>query len=442
MRDLVLTAFILGSIPFILRRPQLGVLMYVWISVMNPHRLTWTFAHDFPFAHYIALATLIGMLFSKDVRRPPADGLLIILALLAIWTGITTRFAIHPRDSYPLWETFLKTQLIAVLIPMLFHRKEDLRALVWVLVLSIAFYGTKGGLWTLLTGGVARVYGPLGSYIEDNNSVAAAIVMMIPLMRYLQLTTAHKGVQWGLTAMMLLCAVAALGTYSRGALLAMLAMAAFIWWKGRHKVSVLIIVIVALPLAFAAMPEQWHTRMETIKTYDEDSSARMRFNSWETMWNLARDRPLTGGGFNVASREIYGRYSPDPSFPPQVAHSIYFQAMGEHGFVGLALYLLLLGTMWYKAGSIARVSWRRPELELAWARDFGLMLQVSLVGFAVGGAFLSLVNFDVPYYLVGITVATVALVAQEAAGAEPEKSSRRGREQAAAPEVAPAIKSK
>ena len=440
MRDLVLTVFILGSVPFILRRPQLGVLMYVWISVMNPHRLTWSFAHDFPFAHYVALATLIGMLFSKDVRRPPADGLFVILILLTVWTGITTLFAIHPRDSFVLWQTFLKTQLIVLLIPMLFYRKEDLRALIWVLVLSIGFYGTKGGLWTLFAGGVARVYGPLGSYIEDNNAVAAAIVMMIPLMRYLQLTTMHKWVRWALTAMMLLCGVAALGTYSRGALLAILAMAAFIWLKGRHKFSVLIVVVVALPLAFAAMPEQWHARMESIKTYDEDGSVRMRFNSWGTMWNLAKDRPLVGGGFDVASPDIYARYSPDPSFPPQVAHSIYFQAMGEHGFVGLGLYLLLLGAMWYKAGSIGRLAQRRPDLDLAWARDFGLMLQVSLVGFAVGGAFLSLVNFDVPYYLAGIAVATAALVSQEAN--EEAKSSLKSRGQVAAAEVAPALKSK
>ena len=32
------------------------------------------------------------------------------------------------------------------------------------------------------------------------------------------------------------------------------------------------------------------------------------------------------------------------------------------------------------------------------------MMQVSIVGFAVGGAFLSLVNFDIPYYLIGTTL--------------------------------------
>jgi probable O-glycosylation ligase (exosortase A-associated) len=162
------------------------------------------------------------------------------------------------------------------------------------------------------------------------------------------------------------------------------------------------------------MPQQWYDRMETIKTYQQDSSAQMRFNSWGTMWNLAKSRPLTGGGLDVASHDIYKRYAPDPSFPPQVAHSIYFQALGEHGFVGLGLYLLLMLMLWRKAGALSRLAKSRPELPLGWARDLGLMTQVTLVGFGVGGAFLSLVNFDVPYYLVGIIAATLALVQREA----------------------------
>jgi hypothetical protein len=108
---------------------------------------------------------------------------------------------------------------------------------------------------------------------------------------------------------------------------------------------------------------------------------------------------------------LFDRYSPDPSFPPQVAHSIYFQAMGEHGFVGLGLYLILLLAFWRQAGQLVRVSMGNPRL--AWAHDFGLMIQVSLVGYAVGGAFLNLVYFDVPYYLIGAIVVAKTLVGRE-----------------------------
>jgi probable O-glycosylation ligase (exosortase A-associated) len=126
------------------------------------------------------------------------------------------------------------------------------------------------------------------------------------------------------------------------------------------------------------------------------------------MFNIAKDRPTIGAGFEVATRDLFDKYSPDLGFPPQVAHSIYFEAMGEHGFVGLGLYLLLLLAFWRHAGSLVRRTAGRHDL--AWAHDFGLMMQVSFVGFAVGGAFLSLINFDVPYYLIGALVVAKSLV--------------------------------
>lgn len=408
LRDIFLFTVVLGSIPFILRRPYLGVLMYVWLSVMSPHRLTWGLAYDFPFVITIAIVTLIGAVASRDIKPPPLDALLVVLLLFVFWTSLSTAFAIESDDSFERWKTLMKTQLFVFLIPMLIHTKEQVRQLIWVLVLSVAFYGTKGGVFTLLTGGSFRVWGPPGSYIEDNNALAVATIMMIPLMRYLQLTSPFKHVRWGLTAMMLLCAISALGSQSRGALVAVSAMGIVMWWKSTHKLGLTLVAVVAIPVALLNMPESWHARMETIQNYQADGSANMRLNSWETMYNVAKDRPLVGGGFELASRRVYQRYAPDPSFPPQVAHSIYFQAMGEHGFVGLGLYLLLLFLFWRHARALVRLSRGQPQL--VWAREFGLMLQVSLVGFAVGGAFLSLVNYDVPYYLMAATVVTLTLV--------------------------------
>ncbi len=410
LRDILLFAVILGSIPFILRRPYVGVLVYVWVSVMNPHRLTWGFSYDFEFAFIIAIVTLISAVVSKDLKRPPVNALIVTLVLFIAWTGVSTILALNFDSSFERWKTLMKTQLFVFLILMLFHTKEQVRQLIWVLVLSIAFYGTKGGVFILLTGGENRVWGPPGSNIEDNNALAVAIIMMIPMMRYLQLTTPHKYVRWGLTAMMLLCGVGALGSYSRGALVAVIAMVTVLWWKSQHKLSVTLVFVVAIPLMFSYMPERWYQRMDTIVNFEQGSSSSMsmRLNSWGTMFNIAADRPLVGGGFDVATAAVYQKYSPDPSFPPQVAHSIYFQAMGEHGFVGFALYLLLLFTFWRHSGTLVRLARGQPRL--AWAGEYGRMMQVSIVGFAVGGAFLSLINFDVPYYLMAATVAACAVV--------------------------------
>jgi len=408
MRAILITVVILGAIPFILRRPYVGVLFYVWISVMNPHRLTYGFTYALPFAAIIGVVTLLSCLLSKDRRRPPLDSLMVALALFALWTTVTTILAFYPEESYGRWNSLMKTMVMAFLIPILFYRQDQLRSLLWVIVLSIAYYSVKGGAWVLLTGGGERVYGPPGSYVEDNNALAVAVIMVIPLMRYLQLTSPHKLVRWGLTGAMLLSAVAALGSYSRGALVAAAATLTVFLWKSRQKFLVFFIVIATIPAVLLYLPERWYQRMDTMVNFEQDISARARLNAWATMFNLAKDRPLIGGGFEIATSDVYQRYSPDSLFKPQVAHSIYFQALGEHGFVGLGLYLLLFALCWRSAGGLGRAAGGRADL--AWARDFGLMMQVSLTGFLIGGAFLSLVNFDVPYYLVGILVATKRLV--------------------------------
>jgi putative inorganic carbon (HCO3(-)) transporter len=411
MRDIAVTAFILGSLPFILKRPQLGVLMYVWISVMNPHRLTWGFAYSMPFALIVAVTTLAGVLLTRDAKWPQLNSLMLAWMLFVLWTGVTTASALHPAEAYVRWLEMMKTQLMVLLIPILFQKKEDLRLLVWVIALSIAFFGVKGGIFTVVTGGGSRVYGPENSLIGDNTAIGVAIIMAIPLLYYLQLTSPWRSVRWLLLGMIVLCGVGALGTYSRGTLVAACAAGVFLWWKGRHKVAILLALLFAVPVGLALMPGKWYDRMDTILNYEQDSSANMRLNSWQTMVNLAKERPITGGGFDAGSREVYERYAPDPSRPPQTAHSIYFEALGEHGFVGLALYLWILAGVWLQCRGLMRAAKNHPEL--AWAGELGRMMQVTLFGFTVGGVFLSLVRLDVPYYFVGVTLVATALVRRE-----------------------------
>ncbi len=151
--------------------------------------------------------------------------------------------------------------------------------------------------------------------------------------------------------------------------------------------------------------------MDTINTYEDDGSVQGRFNAWGMAFNLAKDRPLVGAGFEVATPELFDRYAPDVTDLPRAAHSIYFQALGEHGFVGLGLYLLLGFLTWRTGVWIIRNT--RGLNEYRWAFSMASMIQVSLIGYAVGGAFLSLLYFDVPYYLMIAMVATRCIVEKE-----------------------------
>jgi putative inorganic carbon (HCO3(-)) transporter len=161
------------------------------------------------------------------------------------------------------------------------------------------------------------------------------------------------------------------------------------------------------------MPDSWTSRMETIATYDQEQSAMARIYSWKTIWALALDRPIVGGGFATDTQEVYARYAPQgfDQFAGKywVAHSIYFQALGEHGFPGLALYIALGVLTWRCAARLARITQADAEFG-DWVPLLMRSVQVSLLGFAVGGAFLNLVHFDLPYYIIACVVLVDATV--------------------------------
>ena len=82
MRDLIITSIVLGSVPFILKRPWIGLLVLAWLSYMNPHRLAWGFAYNLPFVQLIAVATFAGMLFSKELGDVSPSGQRLLLGVL------------------------------------------------------------------------------------------------------------------------------------------------------------------------------------------------------------------------------------------------------------------------------------------------------------------------------------------------------------------------
>jgi putative inorganic carbon (HCO3(-)) transporter len=239
-------------------------------------------------------------------------------------------------------------------------------------------------------------------------------VMIVPLMWFLYQTASRQLIRWGLIFCMFTCSAAVLGTQSRGALLALVAMAFVLALKGKRLFQMSILLGSLMVLAVFFMPESWSGRMETIQTYQQDSSAMSRLYTWQTLWTMALDRPLVGAGLVADNPVVFALYAPERVGSYEggavfVAHSIYFQALGEHGFPGLLLYLLLGFFAWNKAGKIASQAKDDPEFG-PWVPMLMRMVQVSLAGFAVGGAFLSLVHFDLPYYIVGLVVLVDATV--------------------------------
>lgn len=402
MRDLIVAAIVFGSLPFVLRRPYWGVLLLAWLGYMNPHRLCYGFMLSFPVVMIVALATMISLLMTKDPKKIVWSRETIMLALFIVWMGITTLMAEYPKLAAAQYEKVVKIHILTFITLMVLNTRERIHGFVWILVLSLGFYGIKGGIFTIVNGGAYRVNGPSTTFIAGNNELALALVMTVPLIRYLQLQETRKWFKLGLLVGMVLTPIAAIGSQSRGALLALSVVGVAFWLKSRNKLAMAILVSVLVAVIVSLMPESWYKRMDTINTYDQDESALGRLNAWGCAWNVAKDR-IFGGGFELWQPGMFAKYGPDPLNVRDV-HSIYFEVMGEQGFIGLAMFLSLLGMAWFKCQKVIKLTRKNPEQ--SWARDLAAMIQVSIIGYMVGGAFLGMAYFDYPYHLIVLVVMT------------------------------------
>jgi len=402
---MLILALLVGSALWALKSPWVGVMGWTLVSLMSPHVEFGYASAYWQVGMVYAVATLLGLLFFRERQNPLTGAGPKWLLAFTVWICITLPFSMLFEPSYGLWERSMKIYLMIFVTLALLDSKHKLTVFIWINVIAVGYFGVKGGVFTIATGGGYRVWGP-GGFIEGNNELALAVLMVTPLMRYLQMQQTKRWAVYAFTGAMLLCVATALGTQSRGALVGLVCMGAFFWVKGDRKLLsgavILTIVLIGLPL----MPETWWDRMSTIKTYDADDSALGRLNAWGMAINVAKDR-VFGGGFMIWNSTIFQIYGPDPD-RFHAAHSIYFQVLGEHGFIGLALWLGIGISTWMASRDLIKMGRLKPEYK--WAADLGPMIQVSMISYASAGAFLSLSYYDLPYNVMIMAVVAQRLV--------------------------------
>lgn len=399
MRDLFVVIAVLGSIPFILRRPWLGILMWSWLGYMNPHRLAWGFSTTLPVALIIAITTFVAMLASREKKAIPWTRETELMLVFTLWMFVTTFFALYPWLAWPQWDKVWRIMLMTFVTLMLINDRQRVHWLVVVIALSLAFYGVKGGIFVLTGGSAHNVRGPNGTFIGDRNSIGLALIMAVPLLWYLRLQLTHFWLRWGMLAAGALTLVAIIGTHSRGALVGLAAMGVFFLIKARGRFSILLALIPVILAVLYVMPQEWFDRMHTIETYDEDASAQGRIYAWRNAIWIANHHFL-GGGFRAVT-----------GFGGTDSHSNWFGVLGEQGWIGLVMFSLLHVFTWLSASQVIR--WAKGHDQLRWARDLAAMVQVSLVGYMAAGSFLGLQYFDLFYHLIAIIVITKMLVQKE-----------------------------
>jgi len=397
LRDiLVLALFCVGAL-YSLRRPFAGLLLYNWISIMNPHRLGWGFVSTLPLAMAAAGITLIGLLRNPTEAHVPRDRNFYLMLALWAFVTLTTIFAFYPADAWVIWKDVSKTFAMAIVAASLLTTRERVVTFVLAIASFVGFYGVKGAVFSVLTGGNFRVWGPPGSALEDNNAVGLALVMIVPLCFFLRGTMSKRWQSLALLVTGLASIVSAALTYSRGALIGLAAFGLFSLLFSKRKLVVAPALALVVAVGWAVLPSHWMDRMSTIQSYEGDRSAEMRINSWHMSFNLAKAN-LLGGGFDCFTMEQYYNYAPNPELGrtrsgiASTAHSNYFEVMAMHGFLGFALYMTCLGSMLAALLGLGRRARKHPQGD--WIGPYSRAFVVSILGFMACAAFQSKAFFD------------------------------------------------
>lgn len=426
MRDLLVMAIVLLSLPLTVRRPFVGLLVFSWLAYMRPQDLCWGFARELRLSLFVALMMMLGWFIHEQGRRPFArwDVRTRAMSVLAGLVAISYAFA-QRQDAYTnsYFIEYLKIIAIALFTTAQVDSRQRLRVLLWTIALSLGFFGVKNGVKGILSGGSQITRGP-GGMLEDNNDFALAMVMNVPLLWYLGIAEGKKWVRQATLWALFLTVVVILLTHSRGAFLALCMSSLWIAWRsGKLFRAVLVLGTVAVLFPVLA-PDSVLERLSTIGDTKE-SSANARLTAWATALRMIQANPGLGVGMrNFQTRFLDYSLEPGKVGHTYVAHNSYLQIWAESGTPAFLVYLVLLGSVFFACRKVLRMSEGRPDL--AWAGYYARMMETTTVGFMVGAFFLNRGHFDLVYHWLAL-VSCLAMVAKSAWQQVPELAGARDR---------------
>ncbi len=411
MRDLAFLAFLTAFIGIGFRKPFLFVLCFCYIDIVAPQKLSYFLINSIPVSQIIFILAMAGWLAIDDKRDTRVSWRQGLLVFLLAYCGLTTLSADFPEFAQDKWSWVWKALIWAIFLPLTLRTRLRIEALVLTMLLSAASIVISGGIKTLFSGGG---YGSLQLLLDENYGLYEGSIMscvaisIIPLILWARQHSSIFPPEWRVSlfcaALIFACALIPIGTQARTglvclAVLAVLALRA-VKYRALYLIGAGVLALAAVPF----LPDSYTDRMSTIKNHQSDQSASTRIAVWAWTWEYAKDNPFGGGFAAYRQNELRIETGPteyDPDKPaadvPSVVtdksrayHNSYFEMLGEQGYPGLAVWLLL-----HISGLVAMERLRRRYLktrraEEQWIAPLAMALQHGHIIYLTGSMFVGI----------------------------------------------------
>ncbi len=393
--------------------PFVFSLGYVWVDTFTPQNIAYIILPDIPVSFIMGAVAVGGYLFLDRKRPPRTSFIVVLLVALAIWVTISTAFwAVAPAAAWTKWDHAYKLLLFSAFFPYVFRSRVQIESFLQIYLFSLVVQFLPLGLKTIISGGgygVALGIVNTNTGLSEGATLSAVSLMQIPIILFLR-TNGLILPRSRLTDLLYLgliagAVAAAVGTYERTALIGMLVVGIGLWLRAKRKGLGLAVGVVAAILVIAVGSDKWSERIATTADYRSESSALGRILVWEWTMGFVAEHP-EGGGFNsflINRIEYPGTPDhPEPVIERRKAfHSIYFEMLGEQGFVGLGI---LFGLIFGSLAILRRVAKKAKQLEgMGWLTDLAYAVQVSLLTLLACGLFIGIAFQPMLYYMFALS---------------------------------------
>jgi probable O-glycosylation ligase (exosortase A-associated) len=403
------------------RRPFLFVLCYVYIDLVSPQRLTYLLLNSVPISMIAAVFVVGGWIIGddkRDVRVAPRQ--IMILALLA-YCGFTTMHADFPIDAGEKWAWVWKTLAFAAFLPLTLRTRLRIEALLTFMILSAAAIIIVGGVKTLAGGGG---YGELNLIVDSNSglyegsTISTVAIAIIPAILWVSRFGTIFKRDWKVKgfcyALAFSCLLIPVGTSTRTGLMCIGLLGVLMLRDSKHKVAFAAVIAVMALAAIPFLPKTFTERMGTIQTYKADESASTRVAVWAWTREYVQDHPL-GGGFEMYRQNQirYELQTLDKFGNPngtkltidraRAYHSSYFEMLGEQGYPGLALWLLI-GIAGIFRMEVLRYRYRDAPEDLKWVAPLAAALENGQLLYMLGSCFIAIAFQSFIFMLIGMQI--------------------------------------
>ncbi|KQM64949.1 polymerase [Sphingomonas sp. Leaf17] len=432
MRDLAFIAFLLALFATGFRRPFLFVLAYVYIDIVSPQRLTYFLLNAVPISLIAVALAVLGWVIAddkRDSRFAPRQALIVVLLLYCWATTIGADFPVEAKEK---WDWVWKALAFAAFLPLTLRTRLRIEALLLFMVVSAASIIIVGGIKTLASGGG---YGQLNLMVDNNSglyegsTISAVAVAIVPVIiwftKYGTIFKPDWRVKTFAYALAFACLLIPVGTSTRTGLLCIVLLGLMFVRVAKRKLLYVGMMAAAGLMAVPFLPSAFSERMGTIQGYQGDESASTRLAVWQWTMDFAKSHPF-GGGFeayrqnkiriDIVRRDgAAGTRMAEEYDQARAYHSAYFEMLGEQGYPGLILWLVINLTGLVRM-EVLRRRYRDPDGPYAWAGELASALQMGHGVYLLGAAFIAIAFQPFIYMLIGAQIGLDTYLARKRAG--------------------------